>query len=237
MEGMFITAFLLGLLGSAHCIGMCGPLVFAVSARASAPASGWLGMMVMQTGRTAVYVLMGAAAGMFGRGLQLAGAQRTVSIALGTIILVGLIVPKLLPTSRLSRIPATLVIKAQRLFGDNFQRRSLEGVFFMGMLNGLLPCGLVYLALTGGLAQDGLVQGALFMACFGIGTWPALFVVRWSDGLLRGSIRERLRKIAPYAYAAMGILLILRGMDLGVPFVSPDLPEVNSPLDTCATGI
>ncbi len=236
MEGMFLTAFVLGLLGSAHCVGMCGPLVLAVSARGAGLAAGSVGILVMNAGRTLVYVLLGAGAGLFGRGLQLAGVQSTVSVALGCIILLGLIAPKLLPMARFANMPASFVVKAQRVFGKRFRRSSVEGTFFMGMLNGLLPCGLVYLALTGSLAQDGYVQGALFMAFFGLGTWPALIAVRLSDVLVRGNVREKLRRVAPYAYAAMGVLLILRGMDLGVPYISPDLPAANSPLDTCVTG-
>lgn len=234
MEGMVVTALMLGLLGSAHCIGMCGPLALAVPSPGHSIAARIGSAMALNAGRVLTYALLGAAFGMFGRGLQLAGLQQVVSIALGVLILIALLAPRVLRIVRIGQVAGGFVIRMQGLMASQLRRTSPEGLFFSGMLNGLLPCGLVYLAAAGAIAQDGWAAGALFMALFGLGTWPALVGLKISGSYAGPSLRASLRKITPYAYALMGFLFILRGMDLGIPFISPDLPEPNSNAIDCA---
>lgn len=234
MDGMLATALMLGVLGSAHCIGMCGPLALAVPSSGQGIGARLGSAVALNGGRVVTYALLGALFGLFGRGLQLAGLQQVVSITLGVIILIGLLAPALLRFVRIGQAAGGLVIRLQGVMARQLKRTSPEGLFFTGMLNGLLPCGLVYLAAAGAIAQDGWVQGALFMALFGLGTWPALVGLKVSGSYAGPGLRSALRKVTPYAYAIMGILFILRGMDLGIPFISPDLPEANTTIQECA---
>jgi len=227
------TAFVLGLLSSAHCIGMCGPLALAVPSPRNSFLQRFTSALLLNGGRVVTYALLGAASGLFGRGLQLAGLQQVVSIGLGVAILVGLIAPRVLSRLRLSQGPALLVMRAQGLMARQLKRTSPEGLFLTGVLNGLLPCGMVYLGLAGALAQDGWSTGALFMVFFGLGTWPALVGLKVSSSYLSPSVRSAMSRLAPVAYLFMAVLFILRGLDLGIPYISPDLPEPNTPAVDC----
>lgn len=234
MTSMLITALLLGVLGSAHCIGMCGPLALAIP---SPKHSFWARLrstLAMNSGRILTYALIGAGFGMFGRGLQLAGLQQVVSISLGVIILLGLILPRAFAKLGVGSRMGTLVMRGQSIMARQMKRTSLQGLFFTGMLNGLLPCGLIYLAAAGAIGYGGWANGALFMLFFGLGTWPALIGLKLSGSYAGPKLRNTLRKLTPYAYFAMGVLFILRGLDLGIPYISPDLPEPNSVSVECA---
>ena len=132
------TALLLGLLSSVHCIGMCGPLALAVPSPRNTVAARVTSALLLNAGRVTTYALLGAAFGTFGRGLQLAGLQRTVSIGLGVIILAWLLAPRLLRWVNVSQGPALLVIRAQGLMARQLRRTSPEGLFVSGLLNGLL---------------------------------------------------------------------------------------------------
>ncbi len=236
MNEMLLTALLLGVLGSAHCVGMCGPLALAVPSPKHSFGARLGSAIAMNGGRIMTYGLIGAGFGLFGRGLQLAGLQQVVSIVLGVLIILGLLLPRVFHAIGIGRVAGTLVMRGQGLMARQLKRTSPEGLFFTGMLNGLLPCGMVYLAAAGALAQDGWPQGALFMVFFGLGTWPALVGLKISGSYAGPGLRSALRRAAPYAYAIMGVLFILRGLDLGIPYISPDLPEANSVVQECAPG-
>ncbi len=234
MISMLTTALLLGVLGSAHCIGMCGPLALAIP---SPKHSFWARLrstLVLNSGRILTYAIIGAGFGMFGRGLQLAGLQQVVSISLGVIILLSLLLPRVFAKLGVGSRMGTLVMRGQSIMARQMKRTSLQGLFFTGMLNGLLPCGLIYLAAAGAIGYGGWANGALFMLFFGLGTWPALVGLKLSGSYAGPKLRNTLRKLTPYAYFAMGVLFILRGMDLGIPYISPDLPEPNSVSVECA---
>ncbi len=237
VDGIFLTALILGVLGSAHCIGMCGPLALAAPSPRHSLGARLGSALAMNSGRVVTYALLGAGFGLFGRGLHLAGVQQVVSIGLGVLVLVGLLAPRLLRSFRPDRGAGALVIRLQGIMAQQIKRTSPEGLFFTGMLNGLLPCGLVYLAAAAAIAQDGWVNGAILMTIFGLGTWPALVVLKVSGSYVGPTLRNSLRKVTPYAYAIMGMLFILRGMDLGIPYISPDLPEANSAAYECVNGL
>ena len=223
MIELLAPAVLLGLVGSAHCIGMCGPLALAIPSIGEGWAGRLGGAALLNGGRVVTYVLFGFLFGAFGRGLQLAGIQQAVSISLGVMILLGVAVPALLRTGKLAQIPARLVMRLQGTMAKQLKRTSPGGLFLTGMLNGLLPCGLVYLALAGALAYGGWQEGGLFMLLFGLGTWPALIAVRLGGHGLTPAWRSGLRKLAPYVMGLMAMLLIIRGLGLDIPYLSPAL--------------
>jgi len=219
-------ALLLGALSSAHCVGMCGPIALAVpSSRMS-----WNGRLfdalLLNGGRVLTYALLGALFGTFGRGLHMAGLQQALSIIMGVLMVLAVLVPALFRRDLFTTAALGGLGRLRSALARNLRRTSPEGLLLTGLLNGLLPCGMVYFAVAGALVQDGPVHGALFMLAFGAGTWPALFAVRLGGGLLTGAWRSGARKAAPYVFALLGVLFILRGMGLGIPYVSPVLHDV-----------
>lgn len=221
MNGWLAAALVLGVAGSAHCVGMCGPIALAVPSPSNARSARWMSTLLLNGGRLATYALLGAAVGTLGLGLQLAGLGRAVSLVGGTLVLLAVIVPGLLqrwwPAGRL----AMGVGRMRGILARNLRRTAPEALFLTGVLNGLLPCGLVYAALLGAAATASPGQAAGFMAAFGLGTWPALVALRLGGGWLGTGTRAWLRKVSPLLLTAMAVLLILRGLELGIPFVSP----------------
>jgi len=218
------TAFIVGLFGSLHCIGMCGPITLALPGFQNHIPKVVSSRLLYNIGRTITYAFMGAIIGLAGEGISLAGAQRWVSIGSGIILILIVIIPSSL-SSRLQILkPAyhfTDYLKQK--FGPLLKSNSLSSVFVIGILNGFLPCGLVYVALAGALATGSLVQGTLYMAFFGIGTIPLMFAFSVFGQFIGVNVRRRFNKIIPVFIVVLGIIFILRGMNLGIPYISPKL--------------
>lgn len=229
MSPTIIPALLLGAAGSAHCIGMCGPIALAVPLTRAR----WSGTLLLNAGRLSTYMLLGAAMGAFGHGLRLIGLQQAVSIGAGTLLLLSVMIPgmlhRFLPNGRLTLGLARL----RGVLARNLRRTAPEALFFTGLLNGLLPCGLLYAALLGAGAHATAVDGALFMLFFGLGTWPALFAIRLGGGLIGGGARAWLRRASPVLVSAVAVLMILRGLELGIPYVSPSSASIPAAVNTC----
>jgi len=222
------TAFLLGLVGSAHCAGMCGPLALALPGGARGTLL--LGRLLYNLGRVATYVAMGALFGLLGRGFALAGLQRWVSLVLGAAILAGLFsTPKLARVAAISRFVGWL--KAG--LGSLFRQRALTSLLGIGLLNGLLPCGLVYIAGAGALATGNVLSGMEYMVAFGLGTVPMMLAISLVGTKLQFVLRLKLQRLVPVSLAIIGALLLLRGMALGIPYVSPKLPAQPTAAASC----
>lgn len=214
--GVLWPALVLGLAGSLHCMGMCGPLALALPSPHVSRGRYVFGRALYNAGRIATYSALGAIFGLFGQTLALAGWQRGVSIAAGLFMLVFAFFSHRL-TPSYSFAPLRNVLR--RLLG----RRTNGALLAIGLLNGLLPCGLVYVALAGAAATDSTAHGAIFMAVFGFGTFPAMFGISLAGRIVGPSVRIKLRRLVPLALFLVGIVLILRGLDLGIPFLSPHL--------------
>jgi hypothetical protein len=214
------TAFLLGLVGSLHCAAMCGPLVLAVSATAGGLPFA-TARAVYHIGRLGTYAVIGGLFGAVGQTFALAGVQRWLSILAGAAILVGLLFSTRLA---LNTPIAKLVIQLKSLFGRLLPRRTLASQFILGGINGLLPCGLVYIAAAGAATTLSPIGGALHMAAFGAGTLPMMFGLSFASGKLRCA-GLRFRKLIPVSVTLVAVLLLLRGMALGIPYLSPGLYE------------
>lgn len=219
------TAFLLGFVGSAHCAGMCGPLALALPHWGRGQTSFVAGRVLYNLGRIVTYALMGAVFGIFGQGVVLAGLQRWVSLALGAAILVGLIVsPRFANTIPMTRVVSWL----KSSLGNQLQRRGVSAMFGIGLLNGLLPCGLVYVACAGATATGGMLSGVEYMLAFGLGTLPMMLAISLVGTKLQFALRFKVQRLIPASLAIVGLLLLLRGMALGIPYVSPKLPAQPS---------
>jgi len=215
-----LTAFALGLVGSLHCAGMCGPLALALPHAGNRPTGFFFGRIAYNLGRIITYCLLGLIFGLLGKTLLLAGIQRWVSIALGVLLLVGLFASRKLALWR----PVTaLVERVKSAMGFLLRRRSADALLTLGLLNGLLPCGLVYVACAGATTTGDLFSGALYMLAFGAGTVPMMLAISLSGKLVPFTLRLKLLKAVPVAVFLLASLLILRGMELGIPYVSPVL--------------
>lgn len=216
----YATAFILGLVGSLHCAGMCGPLALALPHAGGRPASYFAGRVAYNLGRIVTYCLLGLVFGLLGKTLLIAGVQRWLSIALGVALLVGLFASRKLALWR----PINSLVEQLKLrMSALLRRRSFDALLVLGLLNGLLPCGLVYVACAGATATGDLFQGALYMLAFGAGTTPMMLAISLSGKLVPFSLRLKLLKAVPVAVFLLASLLILRGMELGIPYVSPVL--------------
>ena len=215
------TAFIMGMAGSLHCVGMCGPLALALPVNHSDNLSRFAGGTLYNLGRMVSYTTMGLVAGSLGKLLIHSHWQSRLSLMLGVIILLYLVVPK-----KYFHFPKPTVfnrpfIAMRRQLGKLFQSQNLSSLFFFGILNGLLPCGLVYLALTSSVITGNTVNGALFMSFFGLGTFPAMMAIILFGNYLNQQVRVKINRALPVMLFIMAALLVLRGMELGIPFVSP----------------
>lgn len=215
-----IGAFLLGLAGSLHCAGMCGPLLLAMPRLGGTAWQVVASRGLYNAGRVVTYVALGGVFGLAGKSLALVGFQRWLSIGAGLAILAGLAASGKFGAS------ATVVRMVGGLksaLGGLLHRRSAGAIFLLGLLNGLLPCGLVYVAAAAAAAEGGAPAGMLFMAAFGAGTVPMMLAIGLGSPHLASILGGRARSFAPTLVMVMGLLLIMRGLGLGIPYLSPDL--------------
>lgn len=227
---IFLTAFLTGLFGSFHCAGMCGPIALA------APTVGhsfWqmaAGKLLYNFGRIFTYAILGSLFGSFGFGLKLAGLQQSISIAAGLIIILSV----LLSSSKLGKLKLNPI---KYLTGNTistlFQTKTYHALFAIGLLNGLLPCGFVYIGLIGSVATQNIGEGALFMMLFGLGTLPMMYGVSLVGQFLSIKVRGTINNLTPYVAISIGCLFIVRGLGLGIPYISPKIKVNNTISQDC----
>lgn len=217
-----ITALTIGLVGSLHCIGMCGPIAVALPlGQKNLPAKVW-GSVLYNIGRALTYGIMGALFGLLGKGLHFAGLQQWASIFMGVAMIISVLFPvifreKIKIGSLTSGYSARLISRFRELFG----KHSYRNLFVIGLLNGLLPCGLVYVAVAGAINTNDVATGALFMIVFGLGTLPVMMAVSLIGSMISIRIRSQLARLVPTFVVMLGIVFILRGMALGIPYISP----------------
>lgn len=212
------TAFLLGLVGSLHCAGMCGPLALAVPVLGQSRGAIVASRLIYNLGRITTYVLIGIGFGVIGQTFALAGLQRWLSLIAGALILAGLFA-----TSRFAvGAPVTQSVgRLKKLFGSLLKKRSVGSLYALGLLNGLLPCGLVYVAAAAALAAGSISMSGIYMAAFGLGTVPMMFGFGLIGMKLQQLLRFRLQRLIPFSLILVAALLLLRGMALGIPYLSP----------------
>lgn len=231
------TAFTIGLVGSLHCVGMCGAIALALPHSGAKRWKYLAGRLLYNFGRIATYSLLGIFFGIMGRAVSLAGFQEKLSISLGVIILIVLVMPnkysaKILTIPILSRIIGLLRVKIGRLFGNG----SLPALFSIGILNGLLPCGFVYVGIAGSLTTNSLIEGATYMALFGLGTLPTMLATSLASNFVSFNVRNTLRRFLPVGTAILATLFILRGLALGIPYISPKLSKTPTINSDCCSG-
>lgn len=220
---LFFSAFLIGLVSSFHCVGMCGPIATGMSV--ANPQRLWFYPFFYNFGRVLSYAFMGLWVGILGRGIVLSSSQQMLSIVLGLALIIIYFLPKswIAPLGFLKwTYRATLWLR-HRLPKRNSPNKIPLSIF-RGFLNGFLPCGSVYLALAGALATGSTWKGIVYMFIFGLGTFPLMFLVSWLGSSLKPRLRHILyKKLTPVLIFTLAILFIVRGLNLSIPYFSPQI--------------
>lgn len=225
---MIITAFWAGLVGNFHCAGMCGPIAIALPTNKYSWPERLLGSLLYNLGRTITYSVLGAIFGLVGKGFVMAGFQQWLSITMGVVMILLALFPSLLhnPFGQTTGV-TNLILPIKKKLSSLFSTSSYTALFSIGLLNGLLPCGLVYFAIVGAIAAGSVWEGALFMAFFGLGTLPIMFTLPLIGTLLTGKVRQYLTKTIPVMMIVVGGLFIIRGLGLKIPYLSPPTTVLN----------
>lgn len=215
-----LSALALGFLGSFHCIGMCGPIVLALPNHYQHKYVKIYSSLLYNIGRVITYGVLGLLFGLLGEGIYLGGFQQIVSIITGAVIILLVAFPYILP-SKMKQFSIMNYPWFKNAFSKLFKSESYFAYLFLGLINGLLPCGFVYIALSGALLMGDTLLGSMFMMLFGIGTIPAMFTLSMAGTFVSLNFRNKIKKSIPYLSVIVGLILILRGLNLGIPYVSP----------------
>jgi len=219
---MLYTALLFGLLGSFHCVGMCGPIAFILPVDRKNPVKKIGQISLYHFGRIFSYALLGMVFGLVGKSLNLFGMQQQLSIIIGLLMILVVLIPqKTFNKYNFSRPLYRIIGKVKSSLGRELKKKSPDTFLTIGFLNGFLPCGLVYMAIFGAIASGNALQGSLYMAFFGLGTVPLMTSAIYLGNFLNAQVRQRIRRAIPVFVILIGCLFIMRGMGLGIPYISP----------------
>jgi sulfite exporter TauE/SafE len=213
--------FVFGLVGSIHCVQMCGPIVLAYSlplpgttARKSLLAA----HLSYNAGRIATYAALGAVAGMAGRALgllgRLAGLANAAAVVAGILLIItGLSFSGLLPVGTLLRLdPTRILARVHQTVAGLLVAPTNRSKLLLGLALGFLPCGFLYAALLKAMATGNAAAGALTMVCFGLGTAGALILTGLASSALTVPLRRWGNAVAAAGMVLLGALLLYRGI-------------------------
>jgi len=228
------TGFVVGILGSIHCIGMCGPIALALPAGFPSRTQLLISRLLYNAGRILTYAALGAVSGLLGKTIAMAGFQRSLSIAGGVVIVLMVLLPtkfahKILPMQFFNKFTD----KIRATWGILFQKRAMSALFAIGILNGFLPCGFLYVGLAAAATTGAVLSGSAYMVMFGLGTVPSILATSLFGGLLTMRVRRYFLRLLPVGSLILASLLILRGLSLGIPYVSPDMSKQTTTQHPC----
>ncbi len=226
---MLLSALALGFLGSLHCLGMCGPIAFLLPLDRESKAKKIAQLFIYHAGRLLAYGIIGVLFGFLGKGLSIFGMQQKLSIGVGIMMILLVVIPsKYFNKYSLSKPIYAVLGKVKSKLGAELKKKTPDAFLTIGFLNGFLPCGLVYMALLGAVAFGNQLQGGLYMILFGAGTIPLMSMVVFSKGLFSNPIKKKIKKMIPIFVLLVGALFIVRGLGLGIPYVSPKAAPADS---------
>ena len=219
---MLVSAFILGLLGSFHCVGMCGPIAFMLPVDRTNGLKKVTQIAIYHIGRLLAYGIIGLIFGLIGKSLYIFGFQQQLSIIIGILMILVVLIPqKTFNKYNVSKPIYRLISKVKSTLGSALKRKTTGAFLTIGFLNGFLPCGLVYMAVFAAIASGNGVSGSLYMAIFGLGTIPLMTTAIYFSQFLKGTARQKIQKAIPVFVVFIGALFILRGLGLGIPYLSP----------------
>ncbi|MCX6208833.1 MAG: sulfite exporter TauE/SafE family protein [Bacteroidetes bacterium] len=233
MMQWFIYAFILGFAGSFHCVGMCGAIALSLPIQHLHSTQKNFGILFYNIGRIITYAIIGLFLGLIGRAFYIGGLQQTISIVVGIVMLL-FVVANYLTTKKVQlKFILKFQVYIQAVLGNFLVKQSLSSSFFIGLLNGLLPCGMVYFALAAALTSTTIYGSIFFMIMFGIGTIPLMILVSYFGVFVNLSLRNSIKKAMPYFMLCIGVLFILRGLNLNIPFISPLIDNAAARTISC----
>jgi len=217
---VFISGFSIGIIGSFHCVGMCGPLALSLPIHQLSAVQKSFSILLYNIGRALSYTLMGIIFGLLGQSFVLFNFQQWLSILSGVLLLILLIIHQYghPQTNVITKFTHALKKKLSNLLKAD---KKLNGYLYIGFLNGLLPCGLVYVAIAASLATANVWNSAMLMFAFGLGTLPVMALTMIFGKFISFNFRQKLNILTPYMILCVSILLIVRGLNLGIPYISP----------------
>ncbi|MEH6763329.1 sulfite exporter TauE/SafE family protein [Aequorivita antarctica] len=219
---MLATALIFGLLGSFHCVGMCGPIAFLLPVNRTNNVKKVGQIFLYHFGRILAYSIIGLIFGLLGKSLNLFGFQQQLSILIGVLMLAVIFIPqKTFNKYNFSKPVYRVISKVKSALGKELKKKTPDTFLTIGFLNGFLPCGLVYMAVFGAIASGNALQGSLYMAVFGLGTIPLMTSAIYLGNFLNAQVRQKIRKAIPVFVVIIGCLFIVRGLGLGIPYISP----------------
>lgn len=234
MNSYFIlAASIMGLAGSLHCVGMCGPLISMMPYDRASRIKFITTKTLNHLGRITTYVVLGVVFGFMGQAIVAAGFQQWLSIVSGVIILLMVLWSKrwikFSPKSKILGFTSWVKTK----FSSLLKSRKPGTLYLLGVLNGLLPCGLIYMALAASISTGDAAKGALFMFMFGLGTLPALVLVGVFANTLKQRFANSFMKVSRVLLVMTAFLLIVRGSNLGIPYLSPKVNVEKAEMECC----
>ena len=232
MELVVFAGFILGLTSNLHCIGMCGPIALAVPVNRKNNLTILRDSVVYNLGRVLTYGLLGLLIGSIGITVETFGVMQWISMIAGVALIVFAwrkYISGLLPVVQMD-LGLTMFIS--RSIGKLIRSENYFKLPILGALNGLLPCGMVFVALGNAMLSGSMIGGFFAMAAFGFGTLPGMLFVTFMANRISPNLRVKMSKAVPYVLTILGFLIIARGLNLGIPFISPKLEmvkEMNKP--------
>lgn len=222
------TPLLIGLAGSLHCVGMCGPLLLAIPQDSTTRSRAQSAFLVYHLGRTLMYGTLGLFFGLLGQGVAFAGFQQFLSLSAGLVLVVIAFFAwrweqLIQQMSGLFAFQGWVKQKIGRLMGKKRQ----GSMFVLGVFNGLLPCGMVYAALAGAIATGNILAGGRFMLLFGLGTVPMLFALTWLGRPIQTVVRRNIRVVQPLLLLLAAWMLLSRGLHLDLSLFESAVPAAK----------
>lgn len=205
------AAFILGMLGSVHCAGMCGPLSLLIPAGSVTADRRIAGLLLYNLARILVYTLLGFVTGWAGYLVSLSGAGAWLMLLAALLLLLSGVF-SLFSRNLLDRIPVPdrWMQHLRHFFRPFFRQKNYWAYIGMGTFNALIPCGLLYTALLAAVAEAHPLQSAGFMLMFGLGTVPAMMSAQYLLQFIRQEWRTCLRRALPLASIVLALFMIYR---------------------------
>lgn len=228
MVNILFEGMILGFASAFHCMVMCGPIALALPLNRKNSITMIKGISVNQLGRVLTYVALGAIFGIFGFQLPLIHGFQIATILTGIAFLIVIWRPNWI--RKLEWQPGFFSRFRQQKMGSLLKNKTNFNLFFLGILNGLLPCALILVALGISITQGNPVKGAQFMLGYGLGSVPGISMVAFLGGRMLQAIPWKIRRIAPVAFSIVAFGMIIRGLNLGIPYLSPKVEDKTQQL-------
>lgn len=222
MITIFISAFILGIISNLHCIGMCGPIALAVPLNRTSTWTKLAGILQYNFGRIITYFILGAIVGVLGLGIQLIGIIQSLSVIAGVGIILYAWRKQLFKAPFFQKFNTNVLQKfSSKSMGRILRNDTAFKLFLLGMVNGILPCGMVYTALITAIIAGNPLQSSLSMLFFGLGTLPGMVSIAFFANQIKPKFRTKINGVLPYLVTLVGLLIVFRGLNLDIPYISP----------------